>query len=110
MSGSVADSAGQAIANVKITVTNDEIGLRRETKTNEDGYFSVPFLPSGHYWMTAEAPGFAVLRVTGMNCQAGINSAVTITLHPKGAQEYIEVRAGSNGVNSTDATIKYSIP
>src|SRR5215469_15303253 len=60
LSGSVTDQSGSAVSGVKITLLNVDQGLKRETNTNESGYFTVPLLQPGHYVITAQKDGFAV--------------------------------------------------
>ena len=46
------------MAKVKVTVSNQQTGLQRETLTNDQGTFTVPLLPVGIYLVTAEQAGF----------------------------------------------------
>ena len=46
------------MARVKVTVSNQQTGLQRETVTNNQGTFTVPLLPVGLYLVTAEQAGF----------------------------------------------------
>jgi hypothetical protein len=55
----VTDSSGAIIAGADIAVKNEETGLERSTKTNQDGYAQLTFLPVGPYTVTASAQGFA---------------------------------------------------
>lgn len=58
ITGVVADSTGAVMAKVKVTVTNQQTGLQRETVTNDQGAFTVPLLPVGVYLVSAEQTGF----------------------------------------------------
>ena len=47
---------------VKVTVTNDQTGLTRETRTGDAGNYAFPLLPVGSYSLTAEQPGFRLQK------------------------------------------------
>ena len=49
LTGRVTDASAAVIPNAEISVTNEDTGIRRETKTNELGYFVVPLLQPGRY-------------------------------------------------------------
>ena len=42
------------IAQVKVTVKNEQTGLTRTVETNEEGIYRVPFLPVGSYSVRVE--------------------------------------------------------
>jgi hypothetical protein len=54
----VTDPTGAVIAGADVSVKNEETGLERATKTNQDGYAQLTFLPVGQYVITASAQGF----------------------------------------------------
>ena len=45
ISGTILDSTGASIPAAKVVVKAPEIGLERDTKSNEAGFFTVPTLP-----------------------------------------------------------------
>ena len=55
VTGTVTDPSGATVANAKVAVSSAERGLNRPTKTNSDGEYSVPSLPSGTYDLTVTA-------------------------------------------------------
>ena len=107
--GRVEDARGAVVPDVKITVINDGQGIQRETVTNREGYFVVPLLPAGTYTLTAEMPGFATIRVVDIVLQVSINSYVPLTLNPAPVTEAVTVGAESNRIDTSNATVKYSV-
>ncbi|MCZ2151461.1 MAG: carboxypeptidase regulatory-like domain-containing protein, partial [Bryobacterales bacterium] len=58
ISGLITDPSKAAVPGAEVTVTNENTGLRRTVKTNEDGVFRIPFLPIGVYSVQAKKEGF----------------------------------------------------
>jgi hypothetical protein len=56
--GTVTDSSGAVLPNVKVTVINTETGVAYNTVTTSAGDFDVPSLNPGTYTVSAEASGF----------------------------------------------------
>src|SRR5262249_51226754 len=71
--------------------------------------FYIPFLPPGTYTLLIDTPGFATIRVSSLELQGCVNSALTLTLQPKGVKEVIDVKAIPSGVDASGATVRYSI-
>lgn len=59
ISGAVTDSAGMAVPEASVTVTNTGTGLVRRITTEGAGLFSVPVLPIGQYVVRVEKSGFS---------------------------------------------------
>ncbi|HEX8922766.1 MAG TPA: carboxypeptidase-like regulatory domain-containing protein, partial [Pyrinomonadaceae bacterium] len=56
--GRVRDMSGRALKDAQITLVNEQSGNERSTRTNADGYFSLPNLRSGIYRVRASKQGF----------------------------------------------------
>src|SRR5260370_25932946 len=54
LSGTVVDQNNTVVPGAVITVTNTATGLKRETTTNDEGYFTIPSLPPSSYVVLAE--------------------------------------------------------
>src|SRR5260221_13391826 len=67
--GTVSDSSGAVIPNVKVTVTNTGTGLTRTTTSSNTGVYSLPSLPVGEYSFRAEISGFKKKVVTGIHLE-----------------------------------------
>jgi Carboxypeptidase regulatory-like domain len=64
ISGTVSDQSGAPIPNVRITVTQTDTGVARNTTTDSAGSFIVPDLPTGPY--RVEAVGACVAKRGGL--------------------------------------------
>src|SRR6476619_2957392 len=61
--GSVNDTSGAALAEATVRITYLSTNNTRETKTDQSGSYSMPFLPAGEYSVTAVQKGFQTARV-----------------------------------------------
>lgn len=58
ITGRITDPQSAAIANAKISATQNETGAKTQTVSSSDGQFTLPFLAPGPYTVSAEVPGF----------------------------------------------------
>jgi Carboxypeptidase regulatory-like domain len=62
--GTVTDATGAVIPGAAIHVVNDATGVANDTKSNDVGYYQVPELFTGHYTVTATAPGMETYKTS----------------------------------------------
>jgi hypothetical protein len=105
VSGSVTDQSGGPVAVVKITLLNVDQGLKRETVTNEKGYFTVPLLQPGHYIITAQKDGFAVSEITDVVLHVGDTRGIDVRLQLSTAPIEIQVSADNQAVETVSASL-----
>jgi len=105
VSGSVTDQSGASVAGVKITLLNVDQGLKRETTTNENGYFNVPFLQPGHYVITAQKDGFAVSEITDLVLHVGDTRGIDVRLQLSTAPVEVQVSANNQTVETVSAAL-----
>ena len=55
LSGTVEDQNGAVVPGATVTAENKATGLKRQTTTNGEGYFTIPLLPPSAYSVTAQA-------------------------------------------------------
>src|SRR5438128_2282457 len=80
ISGQITDTSGAALPNAAITVTNQDTGLVRNMRTNGDGFYVAPDLPTGKYRVSAEAPGFAKQIVDNNPLATNVSVVVNIKM------------------------------
>jgi len=91
LSGIVTDSNGGVIAEADITVTNEATGLKRHTRTNEEGRFILPLLPPGAYSLQAQREGFSTAAFTHLELPVAGQISQDITLQVGGIRETVNV-------------------
>lgn len=58
ITGTTTDPSGAVLKDVQVTVTNLDLNVQQDTRTNERGVYRFPYLPIGNYAVTFHAAGF----------------------------------------------------
>jgi hypothetical protein len=93
LEGYVFDPTGAVLPEVTVTAVNVETGMTRTVKTTAIGHYSIPLLPPGTYTITFAKPGFATLKLEGIEVRVGDALTVNGTLQPAAIREEILVTA-----------------
>src|SRR5579875_3464562 len=93
ITGTITDPQGAAIANAKVTITNDATGVSSDTVTTDTGAFTRPALNPGTYTVTVQAPGFQKSEQKNVLVNPNEPVAVNLTLQVGNATQVIEVTA-----------------
>jgi len=91
--GSVTDSSGAAVANVKVTITETKTGITRTSQTNDSGNYVFPDLPPGTYTVTAEQQGFKRASRAGVDLIVNTTERVDLVLQLGSATDTVVVEA-----------------
>src|SRR5262245_3643853 len=100
LSGTAIDESRAVVPNVEGTVVNLDTYLERRVKTNDSGFFSVPFLNPGHYAVTAVREGFSKVEIRDVILNIDDQRSVTLQLKIGGPTESVVV-VGSPGTTNT---------
>jgi hypothetical protein len=105
ISGTVSDSKGGVVPNVKVTVTNTDQKVDvRAVMTDEHGQYVAALLPIGHYSVTAEITGFKKVTQTGVVLNVNDKLAINITLEVGAVSETVSVEADALHVDTQSVT------
>ncbi|MEW6129033.1 MAG: TonB-dependent receptor [Acidobacteriota bacterium] len=80
LSGRVLDPQGAVIVDAQITATQKATGLKRETKTNDEGLFTISNVPPGDYEVTIQSPNFRTKTYEAVMVQVGQSVSLDTTL------------------------------
>ena len=58
--GNITDQSGAAVPNAKLTLLNTGTNIPRESVSNENGDFEIPYVVQGSYTLTVSSQGFKV--------------------------------------------------
>lgn len=78
LSGRITDAQDATLARVKVVLVQIDTGAKFETVTNEEGLYTIPFLPPASYRLAAELTGFKKLERT--NITLGANERIAVDL------------------------------
>ncbi|MEI9978513.1 MAG: carboxypeptidase regulatory-like domain-containing protein [Edaphobacter sp.] len=92
VTGSVKDVSGATVAGAEVDIRNPATSVDRTTRTNADGYYSLPSLRTGVYTLTVTAPGF-VTQTLQTTVNGGETNARDFTLAVAGGEAHVTVDA-----------------
>ena len=92
--GTVTDAQKKAVPKVTITLINTDMNVViRTLETNDEGQYSAPLLPIGHYSVTAEVAGFRKATRTGIELNVNAHLTINFTLEVGSVTETVTVQA-----------------
>lgn len=106
LTGRITDATAALIPEADITVTNEDTGIRRETKTNELGYFVVPLLQPGRYSVMVQKQGLRPIRQSGIRLEVDQAARVDFVMEVGSISESVQVTANVALVDTQSATLK----
>jgi hypothetical protein len=89
-----------------VNVVNEDTRVTRETKTNELGYYAVPFLQPGRYRITVRKEGFRPLSRSGISLEVDQAAQVDFVMEVGTVSETVEVTGAVSAVDTQTATLK----
>jgi len=103
--GTVTDSSGAIIPNVKVTVTNTATNSSFKTVTSSAGDFYAPSLSPGTYSVSAEAKGFEKSVTTGFVLAVDQKVRIDLALKPGAVTDTVEVTAQAVELDTDSAAL-----
>src|SRR5438270_13930128 len=91
--GRVTDAQGAVVPDAIVVVVADDSGVKQQTRTNNQGNWTVQFLLPGHYQFTIAAPGFKTENRQGITLQTADNKQIDTQLEVGSAAQSVEVTA-----------------
>lgn len=109
ITGTVTDPQGGAIANAKVTITEDSTGQSYEVTTGDSGDYVRPLLKPGTYTITVEAAGFRRVAQKNVIIAGGDRVGVPITLQVGDITQSVEVAADAPLLQTESTTLGASL-
>lgn len=103
--GYITDTTGAFIPGVSITVTDPSTGFTRKVTSDETGYYFIPSLPVGTYWVSATMAGFKAFAQKNVVVDVAANVRVDIRLEVGEISEVVEVSAHTLRVETKSPTL-----
>ncbi|MFN3324773.1 MAG: TonB-dependent receptor domain-containing protein [Bryobacteraceae bacterium] len=102
--GVVTDNSGAVIPGARVTLINDETGVRTSLETNDAGYYLRPAMQPGQYSVEVEATGFKKAIQRSVRISAGDRVQVNLSLEVGEITQSIEVSSAPPALQ-TESTI-----
>ena len=102
ISGTVSDSSGAVIPGASIAALNTGTGVKDSTKTNAQGFYSLPALPVGHYNLSIQAQGFKEYVETGLVLDVNTALRVDASLQVGEVTQKVSVSSTALHVETTN--------
>jgi hypothetical protein len=106
LTGRITDATSAVIPDATVNVTNEDTAIRRETKSNELGYFVVPLLQPGRYSVTVQKPGLRTIRQSGITLEVDQAARVDFVMEVGTLSESVQVNANVALVDTQSSTLK----
>src|SRR4051812_11999188 len=103
--GVVEDSSGAVISGADVTLKNTATGETRQTRTNDRGEFTDPFLRVGDYTVNVSASGFKAKSLSGITLRVDQTVNLRIPLEVGATSETIEVTGAAPLVDSATSSL-----
>jgi hypothetical protein len=110
ISGQVTDPSGAVIPKATVTATEQNTGVQTKAVSNSAGEYSIPFLKTGTYTITAEAKGFSKFVESGLDLSSVDHPTVDIKLTIGAAAQSVVITADPPLLGTQDADIGQTVP
>jgi hypothetical protein len=105
LSGTVTDESGGAMANAKVTVTDQDRGVSRVLTTDEAGAYAAPSLTPGMYTVHVEAMGFNTTERKDIQVPVGGDIRADMVMKAGSQTQTVTVTEALPMINTTSATL-----
>jgi hypothetical protein len=105
LGGRVIDSTSAVLPGAAVSVRNVETGIIRESASNEEGYYPVPFLPPGSYTITVRLAGFKQATRDGVVLSAGDAARVDFQLELGPLHDEVRVDASASRLQRESSSL-----
>lgn len=95
ITGRVLDASGAVIRGAEVTAREVSTHTVTSTKSNEEGYYTIPYLAPGAYEVAANAPGFSTAVVAGVHLTINLTANVNLALKVGSVSERVTVEANA---------------
>lgn len=106
ITGTVTDATGAALPRAHVIARNVETNVETPTITNQDGAYSIRFLPIGEYQVEVSDPGFSSEQFPAFALEIGKTAKIDAKLNVGSVSTTAVVTAGTAELlDATDATL-----
>jgi Carboxypeptidase regulatory-like domain len=103
--GVITDPSGAAIPHAKVTITNQDTNVSRQTISTTTGAYSFASVLPGAYKLTVEAQGFRTYAQAGVQLLVSLPSTLNVRLQVGAVTQVVNVTGQAPALNTTNASI-----
>jgi hypothetical protein len=107
--GTVTDEKGDVILEAKVTATNLDTGITRETVTDQEGRYRLPELLPGRYEIAVERQGFRLYIQRGVELTVGRGAVIDFKLNVGDIQEKVVLEQDASLVETTTSAMGHLV-
>ncbi len=104
LSGVITDTSGAVVAGVEVKALNTATNVTYAGVSNGSGLYLLTELLPGPYTITASAPGFGVVKHSGLKLSTGDHLSQNFTLKPGAVEESVTVTTAQTLISSDEAS------
>jgi hypothetical protein len=105
INGLVSDPSSAAVVGAEVVAVNDVTGVQYTTKSNNEGIYVLPNLPSGPYRIQVSKIGFKTLIKPDIVLNVQDSLSINFTLSVGAFHEIVTVQGGASLVNTESAAV-----
>ena len=105
LTGTLTDTTGGRVAGADVVVQSTSTALKRVSKTNSEGVFTISSLPVGTYVASFSSSGFASREIQGLTLDAGQTRTLDVRLDIEKVSQQVEVSTADSGLSQSSAEI-----
>lgn len=109
ITGLVSDISGAAIPDAKVTIINQDTGVKTVVGTNSAGNYSTPPLILGTYTVEVEKEGFKLSTNRGIVLTGGQTYRQDVKLDVGSVTQSVTVEGGAEQINTENSTVSHTI-
>lgn len=109
ITGVVTDATGAAVADAKVTITNEQTGAQTVVGSNSAGNYSTPPLTLDTYGVVIEKQGFKQFSRPGIVLTGGVTYRQDAKLDVGSVTETVEVQGDTELVTTENATVSHTV-
>jgi hypothetical protein len=103
--GNIVDPSGAPVPGATVRALNTATNASRETRTDNTGAYTLPYLPAGDYSVTATAGGFQQQSVEHMTLQVQQSARLDFKLTIGNVTENVQVNASATVLQTENAAV-----
>ena len=103
--GTILDPNGSVVPDAEVTLSSADIGVTLKTHSDKNGAYQFNDVKPATYVLAVSAPGFANFRQNGLVLQVSLPATSDVQLQIASGSTTVEVSAGTETINTQDATL-----